>query len=382
MPDSDSAARRARAEFTARFEDSPTLTIRSPGRVNLIGDHTDYSDGFVLPIAIDRSVGLALRPSGNRTVRAWAELTNGWTEFDASRPVSRSGWQAYVHGVAAVLSEGPIPLSGFDAVITSDLPAGAGLSSSAALELGAARAFAEVSGIAWDPVAMAVACQRAENEWVGMNCGIMDQLVCATGVAGSAMLIDCRALTVEPMPLPPPASIVVLDTTTRRELVGTAYNERRAACETAAAACGVAALRDLDLQRLEESRALLNPVVFRRARHVVNENAATLAAATALAAGDLTTAGALMNDSHASLRDDYEVTTPALDAMAEAARCAPGAYGARMTGAGFGGSVVALVATDSVDAFEVAALSAYEDATGVRGHALRVAASRGTSVSS
>ena len=377
MSEQPAAHDRAVAGFVARFGETPTAIVRSPGRVNLIGDHTDYSDGFVLPIAIDRGLWLALRPRRDRLVRIWAELTDEWAEFSLDRLEEHTGWIAYVQGVAFALVEEGKHLDGFEGVLTADLPAGAGLSSSAALELAAARAFSTVSDVAWDPVAMAQAGQRAENEWVGMNCGIMDQLICAVGVPGHAMLIDCRSLQATPTPIPPGAAIVVLDTMSRRELVDSAYNERRAACETAAAAFGVDALRDANMETLGAAADRLDPVVYRRARHVLNENAATLAAAAALEAADLDLAGELMNRSHESLATDYEVSTPELDAMAAAARSAPGCFGARMTGAGFGGSVVALVAAEHLDGFMRAALAGYRAATGSDGAAMPVAASAG-----
>jgi len=380
MPEALSAQDRAVVGFEARFGETPAAVVRSPGRVNLIGEHTDYSDGFVLPIAINRGLWLALRPRDDRLVRIWAELTDEWAEFSLDRLESHSGWGAYVEGVAFALVEDGKVLGGFEGVLTSDLPAGAGLSSSAALELASARAFSTVSGVAWDPVPMALVGQRAENDWVGMNCGIMDQLICAVGEPGHAMLIDCRSLEATPTPIPPEAAVVVLDTMTRRELVDSAYNERRSACEVAATAFGVEVLRDLDMETLTAGADRLDPVVYRRARHVLNENAATLGAAAALGSGDLELVGTLMNASHESLAFDYEVSTPALDAMAAAARRAPGCFGARMTGAGFGGSVVALVAADQVDAFTVAALDDYRAATGIDGAAMPVTASAGTSL--
>lgn len=371
---------RARHIFSERFgEPAPTL-IRAPGRVNLIGDHTDYADGFVLPLAIDRAIWLALRPRYDRTVRVWAELPGAWAEFDLDALSRRRGWSAYLEGVAHILAESGAPTAGFEGVLTSDLPAGAGLSSSAALEMAAARAFAEVAAHPWDPVAMAVVGRRAENEWVGMQCGIMDQLICATGRAGHAMLIDCRSLARRPVAIPNSVAVVVLDTTTRRDLVESAYNERRAACDAAASAFGVAALRDLDTATLRAGAHRLSPTVHRRARHVVNENAATLAAAAALERGDVARAGALMNASHASLADDYQVSSLELDAMAAAARAAPGCHGARMTGAGFGGSVVALVAAARVESFTRSALRSFRTATGLAGTAMEVTPSDGVAV--
>ena len=227
--------------------------------------------------------------------------------------------------------------------MASDVPIGAGLSSSAALELATARAFAAVSGIDWDAGAMARLAQLAENRWVGVNCGIMDQMISAAGEEGHAVLIDCRSLKTRPVPLPRGTVVVILDTATRRGLVDSAYNERRRQCEAAAAFFGVPALRDVAQGAFERAAGELDETTARRARHVVCENARTLVAAEAMRAGSPAALGALMNASHASLRDDFEVSSPALDAMVEIARAQRGCHGARMTGAGFGGCAVALV---------------------------------------
>jgi galactokinase len=227
------------------------------------------------------------------------------------------------------------------------VPLGAGLSSSAALELAAARAFAATSGLPWEPATMARIAQRAENEWVGVNCGIMDQMISASGVRGSCLLIDCRTLETRAVPLPSATSIVVLDTGTRRGLVDSAYNERRAQCEAAAAHFGVPALRDLDADTFRKRAHELDPDTRRRARHVVTENARTLRAAAALERGDATEMGWLMDESHRSLRDDFEVSREELDTIVALARAQPGCHGARMTGAGFGGCAVALVDADA-----------------------------------
>jgi galactokinase len=282
--------------------------------------------------------------------------------------------------VANELQRNGKKLRGWEGTILSDIPTGAGLSSSAALELAAARAFAEVSPFAWDPVEMAVICQRAENDWVGMKCGIMDQLICAAGHQDRALLIDCRDLTWTPAVVPTEAMVVVLDTSTRRELVGSAYNDRVAACEEAAAAFGVEALRDLDRDHLEAGRGRLKPVTYRRARHVVIENDRTLAMASVLNGGNLTEAGELMQASHASMRDDFEISTAALDAMVEAAMASADCYGARMTGGGFGGSCVALVAADQVDTFVSETLARYQASTGLQGEAIPTRPTAGTSV--
>lgn len=368
------------AAFRRNFGGEPGLLIRSPGRVNLIGEHTDYNDGFVLPLAIERALWIALRARSDDTVRMWSGLGNQSVEFSLSSLVHSGGWSEYVQGVADELRRSGRELSGWEGAILSDIPTGAGLSSSAALELAAARAFSEVSHFDWDPVDMAVVCQRAENDWVGMKCGIMDQLICAAGQEDRALLIDCRSLTSTPVPVPAEAMVVVLDTSTRRELVGSAYNDRVAACEEAAAAFGVEALRDLNWETLHHGRHRLEPVTFRRARHVVLENERTLAMADALNRRNLTEAGELMQASHASMRDDFEISSAALDAMVEAATGAPGCFGARMTGGGFGGSCVALVVADQVNPFVSETLAAYQANTGLQGEAIPTRPTAGTSV--
>lgn len=355
--------------FKARFGEEPQWVVRAPGRVNLIGEHTDYNDGFVLPLAIDRAVWIALRRRRDRRVVAesvdfhaqaefsideLAEEHGRWLECLAHRDRNRSderAWCEYLKGVAWSLEGAGYRLAGWEGVIHGDVPVGAGLSSSAALEMAAARAFAACSDLAWDPSPMALLAQKAENQWVGVNCGIMDQLISGCGKAGHAVLIDCRTLQTQPVPLPPETVVVVLDTATRRGLVESAYNVRRAQCEAAARTFGVKALRDVDLEEFHRRAAELDAETFRRARHVLTENARTLAAAAALRRGDAQAAGRLMNESHQSLRDDYEVSSEALDAMVEAARAHSACYGARMTGAGFGGCAVALVRADSAGDF-------------------------------
>ncbi len=366
--------------FRERFGSSPEVLIRSPGRVNLIGEHTDYNDGFVLPLAIERALWIALRPRSDDTVRMWSALGDRWAGFAMSSLAPGGGWVAYVQGVANELQNAGKNPRGWEGTIVSDIPTGAGLSSSAALELGSARAFSAVSGFAWDPVEMAVMSQRAENDWVGMNCGIMDQLICAAGQPDQALLIDCRSLTWTPATVPAGAVVVVLDTSTRRELVGSAYNDRVASCAEASAAFEVAALRDLDRDTLERGRGRLDPVVFRRARHVVSENARTLDMAAALNRGDLIQAGSLMEASHTSMRDDFEISSEALDAMVEAARQSPACYGARMTGGGFGGSCVALVAADHIETFESETLTRYHATTNLEGKAIPTRPMAGTSL--
>jgi len=353
-------------EFEARFHAPPSWVVRAPGRVNLIGEHTDYNDGFVLPLAIDRAVWIALGPQPGRKVVAHS-LDFGQTAEFSLDDLQRggSGWLLYLKGVAWVLQQAGLRLQGWQGVIAGDVPVAAGLSSSAAIEMASARAFAAVSSLAWDPVAMAKLGQRAENEWVGMKCGIMDQLISAAGQAGRALLIDCRSLQMEPVPLPPETTVVILDTATRRGLVDSAYNERRSQCESAARFFGVPALRDVNLARFQEQSSQLDEVTRRRARHVVTENARTVQAAEAMKRGDAVALGTLMSASHASLREDFAVSSRELDAIVDCGRQDKACLGIRMTGAGFGGCAVALVRTEGVAAFVPGVAERYRAATGL-----------------
>jgi galactokinase len=367
--------------FRSRFGEPPPSVVRAPGRVNLIGEHTDYNDGFVLPMAIDRAVWIGLRARDDQVVRVYSLDFDGETEFSlGSLRHEAAGWAEYLKGVAWALGEGGHTLRGWEGVLAGDVPVGAGLSSSAAIELATARAFALVSGLAWDPKAMALAGQRAENQWVGMSCGIMDQMISATGEAGYALLIDCRSLETQAVPLPPETSVVVLDTGTRRGLVDSAYNERRAQCEAAARFFGVPALRDLETEGFEARADGLDEVIWRRARHVVTENARTLQAAEAMRRGDAVELGRLMNASHASLRDDFEVSSEELNAMVSCARAEAGCYGARMTGGGFGGCAVALVRADAAQSFADQVGASYLEATGVTPSIYVCAAASGAEV--
>ena len=358
--------RRAAARFAERFPGPAPRTAVAPGRVNLIGEHTDYNDGFVLPMAIGRAAVVVFRPRADRVLRGHSVAYDETREvrLDALTPPGGHDWLSYVAGVAWAFADEGLATTGLDVVVDGDVPIGAGLSSSAALELATARAMAAATGLAWDPVRMARLGQKAENRYVGMNCGIMDQFASAACEGGKALLLDCRSLATRPAPLPETAAVVVMDTGARRSLAGSAYNDRRAACERVVAElarrhAGVRALRDVTSAQLEAARSGLDPVDFRRASHVVPENRRPVEMAEALAAGDLVRAGRLMNDSHASLRDLYEVSCEELDAMTELARQQPSCFGARMTGAGFGGCAVALVDAASVGAFCDAVLAGY-----------------------
>jgi len=350
--------------FEAHFGQPPALVVRAPGRVNLIGEHTDYNDGFVLPMAIDRAVWIALRPRSDTLVRVYSLDYDSQRDFDLAGFIKADDdWLEYLKGTAWAMQQAGQTLCGWEGVLAGDVPLGAGLSSSAALEMASASAFAAVSGLEWQPGPMALIGQKAENHWVGVNCGIMDQMISAAGRAGHALLIDCRSLETEPVPLPPDTMTVVMDTATRRGLVDSAYNERRAQCEEAAAYFGVKALRDVDPETFEDQSAGLNSLPRKRARHVIYEDERTLAAVAAMRAGDAAAFGRLMNASHVSLRDDFEVSSAELNIMVELAQAQVGCYGARMTGGGFGGCAVALVRATQVGEFAAAVAGSYQAET-------------------
>ena len=355
---------RITTEFIQRFGAPPTTIVRAPGRVNLIGEHTDYNDGFVLPMAIDRAMWIALRPRADRTISAYSLDMRETVEFDLDRFEKQSGWGEYLKGVAWALIDAGFEVRGWEGVIAGDVPIGAGLSSSAAWELAAARAFASVAGFEWHAPRMALLGQRAENKWVGVNCGIMDQMISAAGKADHALLIDCRSLESQTVPLPPNTVVIVLDTATRRGLVDSAYNERRSQCEAAARFFNVKALRDVSVEQFNARADELDSITRRRARHVVTEDDRTLRAVEAMRRGDAVELGQLMNASHVSLRDDFEVSSHELNVMAEVAQRHSGCYGARMTGAGFGGCAVALVRAEAVRDFVHGVSTDYRAATG------------------
>jgi galactokinase len=312
-----------------------TVVVRAPGRVNLIGEHTDYNDGFVLPAAIDRHTVVEADERGDRTVTVEALDLHERDEFELDAIRQTRSWRDYVRGIARFIG----PEHGADLRITSDVPRGAGLSSSAALLVAAGRAFAPEM----PAEELAITAQRAENEFVGVRTGIMDQFTVALAREDHALLLDCRDLSYRHIPIPAGVTIVVADSRMERRLAGSAYNERRAACEEAARLLRVPALRDATLDRLDA----LPESLRRRARHVVSENERTVAAARELEAGNLDAVGELMNDSHRSMRDDYEIVPPLLDELAAAAREVDGCYGSRLTGAGFGGCTVSLVVDDA-----------------------------------
>ncbi len=368
--------------FISNFNSKPQFIVRAPGRVNLIGEHTDYNDGFVLPMAIDRAVWIALSPRVDSQVRIHSLDLETDSAFDLNSLVKEEGWAEYIKGVAYQLQKTGVELHGFDAVMTGDVPRGAGLSSSAAVELATARAFAATSKFPWDAVRMAELAQKAENEWVGVNCGIMDQMASAASKEGYALFLDCRTLEIQYAPLPENISVVILDTSTRRGLVDSAYNERRSQCEEAARWFGVKALRDVSVDEFQRktSAERLDEVVLKRARHIVTENARVLEAVQVMKAGNIKRLGELFNASHNSLRDDFEVSNDALNIMVDCAREQESCFGARMTGAGFGGCAVALVKNEKASEFVNAVSAAYKQRSGLDASIYVCKASEGASI--
>ena len=346
--------------------------VAAPGRVNLIGDHTDYNDGFCLPMAIDRSCVVAWRPAPTSTLRARSLAVGGTVEVPADGGDTPAGtdprWGRFVAGVAAALvARGGTP-GGADLLVAADVPPGAGLSSSSALSVALTLALGERFGLTFpDRRDAARAALDGEVRATGVPGGLMDQLCALFGRADHALLLDCRTLEVTPVPVPPTVDVVVFHSGIERTLAGTAYTQRRRACETAAARLGLVALRDAT-----EAQVADDPI----ARHVVRENARVLAATDAMRRGDVTTLGRLLCESHASLRDDYQVSLPELDRLVELA-LAHGAHGARLTGAGFGGCVVALVPPDRTAPCMEEVVERYRRATGRTARALRVRAADG-----
>jgi galactokinase len=342
------------------------LAFRAPGRANLIGEHTDYNDGFVLPVALESATWVCGRPADG-VLRLDSLDRPGTVEVDlASGAGPTEGWGRYVTAVVRALRDAGADLRGFTGVLASDLPLGGGLSSSAALELAVAKA---VLASDLPHVELARICLRAEDHYVGMHVGIMDQLASAASRAGHALLIDCRSLALRPVPFPRSLRVVVLDSAVPRELGDSEYNARRVQCEQAASTLGVPALRDADPEMLERHRRRLDEVVYRRARHVVTENERVLAAAAALEAGRVAELGPLFGAAHRSMAEDYEASVPELDLLVSLAAETGGVVAARLTGAGFGGCTVNLVEVDRAEAAAAEILDRYQAATGRQGRA-------------
>ena len=371
------------AEPAAAARRAEISVVRAPGRVNLIGEHTDYNEGFVLPAAIDLEIRIAYVPTDDRRVEL-VRLDSGerdGLDLDVARPKAGT-WLDYVAGTAWALDEAGLPLTGLRGVIASTLPPNAGLSSSAAIELASAWAMLHEAAPDMDAFRLARLCQRAENAYVGVQSGLMDQFAESCGVAGSAVLLDCRSHDWRPIPLPTDVALVVCHTGSLRHLDGSGYNLRRSQCEAAVATLAeldpaVHSLRDVTPDALAAATDRLDPIAFSRAEHVVTENARVTATVSALGAGDLAAIGRLFAESHASLRDRFEVSSPELDAMVDIAHEVPGVVAARMTGAGFGGCTVNLVRPEAVDALRAAVETQYPVRTGLTPRVFEVTAADG-----
>lgn len=351
-------------------QNSETRTFRAPGRVNLIGEHTDYNDGYVMPVALDFSTWATISPLENRKLQIHSENFDEEVEIDLDdQNLARRGhWSDYPIGVAVVLERSGYRLRGAKLRIRGEVPIGSGLSSSAAIEVATACALVAHSGLHIEARELARLCQKAENEFVGARVGIMDQFVSLFGHAHKALLLDCRSLEFRLLPLPDNVRLIICNTMVKHELASSAYNERRAQCEEgvrhlAQFYANVRALRDVTREQLEQHRSGLTGVVYRRCRHVITENARVLAAGEALEQHDLPYFGKLMGESHVSLRDDYEVSSDELDLMVELAQKVDGVYGSRMTGGGFGGSTVNLVREETADEFRTRVAEGYEQVT-------------------
>jgi galactokinase len=358
--------------FRKIYGADPEVVARAPGRVNLIGEHTDYNDGFVLPAALDRAIQAAGRRRAGRIVRLHAADLGESIEFslDSNAPDAAHPWSNYFRGVARLLEAAGHRLAGADVAVGGDVPREAGLSSSAAMEVATAAFWDRLLGLNLEPVFAAQLAQRAENGFVGMPCGIMDQFASALGRRGHALFLDCRDLSYRLVPLPADFKIVVCNSGVKRALAQSEYAVRRRQCRQAVeqmdkAGLAVRSLRDVETEELEAARGALDELLLRRARHVVSENRRVREAVRALEAGDAERLGQLMNASHDSLRDDYEVSLRELDTLVELAQRQRGCYGARLTGAGFGGCTVNLVRAEEAPAFAEAVRDGYKQAMGL-----------------
>lgn len=339
--------------FVDVFQYQPEYQFHAPGRVNLIGEHTDYNDGFVLPAAINFGTVVSISKRNDNVIRACAvNFNNEVTEFQLSDVIEKSvdhSWSNYLRGVCQILLQENIELTGADLTIVGDVPYGAGLSSSAALEIVLIRALTALAKVDIDPTRAALLGQKTENEYIGANTGIMDQLICACGQENHAVLIDCRTLESKPIALSDSMSIVIINSNVKRGLVDSEYNQRREQCQEAANSLKVSHLRDATLASLENAKANMSDVAYRRARHVISENNRTLEATKALSTQNWPQLGKLMAESHISMRDDFEITVAPIDGIVEmVGRIIGQEGGVRMTGGGFGGCVVALVPSEKV----------------------------------
>ncbi len=350
----------------------PARAFSAPGRVNLIGEHTDYTGGFVLPMAIQFETVARIAPTLDRIIHLRSDSFGDAAEYalDHFPEHGRRHWSDYPAGVVKMLREAGVPVNGFDLELSGDVPLGAGLSSSASVEVATAIAVLELTGAMLPPATIATLCQRAENEFVGGACGIMDQFVITNGRRDNALLLDCRSLAFELLPLPPSIRIVICNSMVKHEVAHGEYGDRRGEVEAGQAAIRkirpeIKQLRDATLDDLEAARADMSDASFHRCRHIITENARVLRARQALEAGDMKTFGALMYEAHASFRDDFGASCPEINALVELARPLPGCFGARITGGGFGGCTVNVVAREEAESFRTALVAGYRDRFGI-----------------
>jgi galactokinase len=357
--------------YQQKFGAAPDLIVTAPGRVNLIGEHTDYNDGFVLPMAIDRKICIGSTPRDDHEVHLYSLNFNTEATFSLKSLTKENAWTDYVKGVIDEYHKTGHQITGFNAVLYGNVPLASGLSSSAAIEVATAFLLAQFNGLNITGEAMAQLCQRAENRFVGMNCGIMDQFISRLGKHGHALYLDCRSLAYQLVPFDLTGyAVVMCNSNVKRQLVDSAYNERRSQCEEGVRILkdqlgDITALRDVTSEDLEKHRDLLSPIVHQRCKHVVTEDERTTRAVAVLQAGDIAQFGELLNASHESLQHDYEVSCAELDTLVEIARSVPGTVGSRMTGAGFGGCTVSLVKEDAIEAFKATVLKEYTKRTGI-----------------
>ncbi|MBD1557204.1 galactokinase [Vibrio sp. S9_S30] len=371
--------------FIEAFKETPSHCIQAPGRVNLIGEHTDYNDGYVLPCAINYQTVIAARKRDDNLLRVVAlDYGSEMDEFDVSGPihhVPNKIWANYIRGVVLHIRQRGFQFGGADLVVSGNIPQGAGLSSSASLEVAVGKTITELYSLDLNNQSLALIGQEAENQFVGCNCGIMDQLISAKGKEGSALLIDCRTLETQPIHLPSKLAVLIINSNKSRGLVDSEYNTRREQCEAAAAFFNVDALRDVTIEQLENAKSEMDELVYRRAKHVVTENARTVAASSALKQGQVDELSELMRQSHLSMKDDFEITIPEIDYLvAKIDELIGSTGGVRMTGGGFGGCVVALAPQEAIPLIQKKVFPNYFDKFGLDAELHVCSAQSGTSV--
>ncbi len=376
-----SALARAASAYRAELAGEPSLIARAPGRVNVIGEHVDYCDGYVLPIAIDRDVVVVAGPRIDDEIQVVATDFGQSVRFNVNDKWGRTfGWQSYVRGVTQLLSQAGVRMQGANLSIAGDLPPGTGLSSSSALVVALTNALLALADTAMPPLQIVELARMVERDYAGVSCGVMDPFASLCGADDRAIFLDCRSLDYQLVPIPPDVRLIATDSGIRRSLHDTAYNDRVRDTKEAASRLGIRSLRDMTPATLADRMDDLPERLQKRARHVVHEIARTHAAADALEHGEVSRVGELLTESHAALRDDYEVSTPELDALVEIARAIPGVYGSRLSGAGFGGCTLSLVAEDAVPEFIARVPVCYHEQTGRTATPHVCRATRGASV--